>query len=121
MKRGSWVLGLSAIILASILVSNHHALAQGSNASISGIVQDQSRALIPGVTITVTNDETGIALTTLTNEAGAYGFPSITPGKYTLSAALPGIPHFDTQGFGYRPHAGAAGLHSGSGGGRNIR
>src|SRR5215813_13412200 len=67
------------------------AFAQGSNASISGIVQDPSKALVPGVTLTVTNQETGVTLTTVTNEAGAYGFPSIAPGKYTISAALPGF------------------------------
>jgi len=72
--------------------SGHAAFAQGrANASISGIVQDQSKALIPGVTVTLTNVETGVMPTTLTNEAGVYGFPSFTPGKYTLSASLPGF------------------------------
>jgi len=71
--------------------SANAAFAQGANASISGIVQDQSKALIPGVSVTATNTDTGVALTAITNEAGAYGFPSLTPGKYSVSASLPGF------------------------------
>jgi Carboxypeptidase regulatory-like domain len=79
--------------LAMLLVFGaSSAFSQGrANASISGIVQDQSKALIPGVSVTVTNVETGIKSTTVTNEAGAYGFPSVTPGKYSISASLPGF------------------------------
>src|SRR5262252_5929014 len=83
------------ISLAVLLVigagSGRPAFAQGANASISGIVQDQSKALIPGVTITLTNVDTGVSSTALTNESGAYGFPSATPGKYSISAALTGF------------------------------
>jgi hypothetical protein len=63
----------------------------GGTAALSGIVQDQSKALIPGVSVTATNVDTGIKLTTVTNEAGAYVFPSVLLGKYTLSASLPGF------------------------------
>src|SRR5262245_40720647 len=61
----------------------------GANTSIRGIVQDQSKALIPGVTVTATNVETGAKITTLTDETGRYGFPDLTPGKYTLAASVP--------------------------------
>ena len=67
------------------------AFAQGANASISGIVQDNTKALIPGVTITVTNTDTGVSVTALTNDSGAYGFPSMLPGKYSVSASLTGF------------------------------
>src|SRR5262245_64020516 len=80
-----------AVLLLVVLGAGSAAVAQVTNASISGIVQDQSGALIPGVTITITNAETGVALNTLTNEAGAYGFPSIAPGTYSLSASLSGF------------------------------
>ena len=61
------------------------------NSSIGGIVQDPSKALIPGVTITATNTQTGVVSTTLTNEAGAYNFPAILPGIYKLTASLTGF------------------------------
>jgi hypothetical protein len=92
MKHGSWAFVSLAILLVCEAFSVHVGFAQvGGNASISGIVQDQSKALIPGVSVTLTNVETGVMATTVTNESGAYGFPSITPGKYSLSGSLPGF------------------------------
>jgi hypothetical protein len=67
------------------------AFAQGANASISGIVQDNTKALIPGVTITLTNTETAVSVTALTNDSGAYAFPSTLPGKYSVTATLNGF------------------------------
>src|SRR5262245_20596142 len=91
MNHRSWVFCALAMLLVLGARSNA-ALAQGrANASISGIVQDQSKALIPGVSVTMTNVDTGVKSNTVTNEAGAYGFPSVTPGKYSLSATLPGF------------------------------
>src|SRR5215471_4067995 len=45
------------------------------NSAISGTVEDPGRALIPGVSITATNVETGVDARTLTNDAGSYSFP----------------------------------------------
>ena len=81
-----------SVLLCCVLVSN--AFGQTTNASIGGTVADSSGAFIPGVTITATNTQTGIVSTTLTNESGAYQFPSIQPGTYKVSAELPG---FQTQ------------------------
>ncbi len=61
------------------------------NAVMNGTVSDATGALIPGVEVTATNVNTGIVTTTMTNEAGAYNFPSVQPGRYNLSAALPGF------------------------------
>lgn len=67
------------------------ALSQGS-AQLGGIVTDPSKALLPGVTITVTNTETSVANSTITNETGAYNFASLQPGAaYRVSASLPGF------------------------------
>jgi hypothetical protein len=68
--------------------------AQSSNATVSGTVADSSGALIPGVTITATNTQTGIVTTVLTNESGTYNFASLQPGVYNFSSALVG---FQTQ------------------------
>src|SRR5215831_9011587 len=64
---------------------------QSVYSSISGSIEDASKALIPGVTVTATNVDTGVVSTTLSNEAGAYNFPSLLPGAYKLSADLPGF------------------------------
>src|SRR5688572_24267573 len=62
------------------------------NAQLSGTVTDPSAALLPGVTITVTNTDTGVVTVAITNESGTYVFPSLQPGKaYRVSASLPGF------------------------------
>src|SRR6266850_759323 len=62
------------------------------SARLGGIVTDATGALIPGVMITATNTETGVSTTTITNEAGAYSFPSLQPGRsYSVSAELSGF------------------------------
>ena len=72
------------------------ASSQSTNARVSGIVEDSSNALIPGVTVTATNTGTGVVSTNVTNEVGVYNFPSLLPGEYKVSATLPG---FQTQTF----------------------
>ena len=69
---------------------------QSSNASLSGSVSDATGALIPGVTVTATNNGTSVVTTVITNEAGVYSIPSLLPGVYKVSAELPG---FQTQTF----------------------
>jgi hypothetical protein len=58
---------------------------------VSGFVQDTTKANIPGVTITATNTDTGVATTVLTNDAGTYNFLSLLPGTYKLTAELLGF------------------------------
>src|SRR5689334_16582357 len=64
---------------------------QTSNASISGFVQDASQAVIPGVTVTATNTQTGVVTKAITNETGTYTILSLLPGTYKLTAELPGF------------------------------
>jgi len=64
------------------------------NSSIGGTVQDASQALIPGVTITALNTQTGVQTQTLSNESGAYNFAALIPGVYKVTAELAGFrPH----------------------------
>src|SRR5262245_21340487 len=73
-----------------------HAFAQTSNATVSGSVSDATGALIPGVTVTATNTQTGVVTTALSNEAGTYNFVSLQPGVYKVTAELSG---FQTQSY----------------------
>jgi len=84
----------AGLFLCFVLFTN--ALAQTTNATLGGTVSDASRALIPGVTVTATNTQTGIVSTTITNETGAYNFPSLQSGQYKVSAELAG---FQTQAY----------------------
>jgi len=62
-----------------------------ATASLVGTVEDSAKSLIPGVTITATSTGTGVVSTAITNESGAYSFPSLLPGTYNVSAVLPGF------------------------------
>src|ERR1041385_3563785 len=58
-------------------------------AEISGTVKDQSGAVLPGVEVTVTQTETGITRSAVTNETGSYVLSNLPIGPYKLEAALP--------------------------------
>ena len=77
--------------LCLILFIAASAFAQTTNASLSGTVADSTGARVPNVQISAKNTQTGVVLTNATNEAGVYVFPSIQPGMYQLTAALPGF------------------------------
>ena len=62
-----------------------------ATAQISGTVRDQSGAVLPGVEVTATQTDTGIARTAVTNETGSYVLPNLALGPYRLEAALPGF------------------------------
>src|SRR5262245_31996560 len=81
----------AAALLLSAVLSFPNAFAQTTNATLGGTVSDASGALIPGVTVTATNTQTGIVTTLVTNETGAYQFASLQTGVYKISAELPGF------------------------------
>jgi hypothetical protein len=85
---------MKKVFLAGTLVLSLCTAALAQNATLGGTVSDPSKALIPGVTVTSTNTQTGIVTTTITNETGSYNFPSLQSGTYRVSAQLPG---FQTQ------------------------
>src|SRR5262245_31906731 len=78
-------------VLCCLALSAHSLFAQQGNGTVSGLVQDATKALIPGVTVTLTNTATGVKDTRLSNESGAYGFPSVPPGTYKITAELSGF------------------------------
>src|SRR5437870_100352 len=81
-----------AIFVSLAICAN--VFAQTSNATLGGTISDSTSALIPGVTITATNTQTGIVSTVVSNEAGAYQFASLQTGISKVTAELPG---FQTQ------------------------
>src|SRR5688572_5436206 len=83
-------LGTPALIFA-LLCSGANGFGQGGSGTLTGTIDDASRALIPGVTVSALNPATGVLSTTVSNESGAYNIPSLTPGVYRLTAALPGF------------------------------
>lgn len=56
------------------------------NAAIQGTVTDASGAVIPGATVTATNQQTGVSSKTISSDAGTYRIPGLIPGTYNVTA-----------------------------------
>ena len=61
---------------------------------LNGTVVDSSQAVLPGVTITLTEETTGFTRNIVSNEVGRFVAIAVTPGRYTIKAELSG---FQTQ------------------------
>jgi len=72
--------------------------AQSELATLSGTVTDPSQAVLAGVAITVTNENTAAAAKSVTNQSGLYVIPELRPGVYTVQAALPSFKQYKQSG-----------------------
>src|SRR6187401_2169751 len=88
-------IGLCIAMVVSLFSANVWAQA---TAQIGGTVKDQTGAVLPGVEVTATQTETGIARNTVTNETGSYVLPNLATGPYRVEATLPGFRTFVQTG-----------------------
>jgi hypothetical protein len=90
---------LLTLLAAAVLLVPSPTLAQiGQTGTLTGTVADQSGAVLPGVTVTVTGESLiGGARTAVTDENGVYRFPALAPGSYTVSAELSGFKPFSQE------------------------
>ncbi|AMY08214.1 hypothetical protein LuPra_01407 [Luteitalea pratensis] len=91
------VLVLALVACASLALPTI-AAAQALYGSLTGTVTDNTGASIPGVTVTVTNEGTGLKLDTVTDGQGLYTIRNVMPGTYTLNAVLQGFKTFAQTG-----------------------
>ncbi len=75
--------------LAIVVASATRVFAQ--DASLTGTVVDETKAVLPGVTVTLTSVETGQTTIVVTDERGEYRLPKVLPGKYKMQAELTGF------------------------------
>src|SRR5689334_14599851 len=85
------------ICLFACVVTSGTVWAQAT-AQISGTVQDQSGAVLPGAEIRATQTQTTVMRMTISNETGAYVLPNLPLGPYKLEASLPGFRTFVQTG-----------------------
>ncbi len=79
------------LLLMSLCASALAAAAQQETATITGSVKDQSGAIVPKATVTVTNTQTNISVKTEADDAGFYRIPSLRPGEYSVTAESTGF------------------------------
>jgi trimeric autotransporter adhesin len=88
------LVGLAAV---AWVASVHGGGAQTFLGGVRGTVKDV-QGVIPGVAVTLVNDDTGVSRDTVSNDTGEYSFPAVPPGVYTLRATVQGFKTFERQG-----------------------
>jgi Carboxypeptidase regulatory-like domain/TonB-dependent Receptor Plug Domain len=80
-----------AFFIWGIFLIGRVASAQVDQGTITGVVQDASNAVIPGVQVKLTGTDTGLVLQNQTNGSGIYVFTPVKIGNYKISATSPGF------------------------------
>jgi len=86
------------VLLALLLSVSAFGQSQAANGSIEGTVTDSSSGVLPGVTVTITNSDTGAERSVTTNADGRYRALLLPLGRYRVVAELPGFKKFDQSG-----------------------
>src|SRR6266850_972879 len=86
------------VICAFVLLLTSSPASAQATAELAGRVTDASGAVLPGVTVTATQTDTGFTRTVVTEIAGTYVMPNLPTGPYRLEASLQGFRTFAQTG-----------------------
>ena len=89
---------VAACVLSALFLVSRFGLAQTTSSSLSGVVTDESGAVLPGAQVTVTNSETGVRRTLAADAAGRYLAAQLSPGTYEITVTAPGFETFVKSG-----------------------
>ena len=87
-----------SVLLAGLLVFTAIGSAQVTTARLYGTVEDSTGAVIPGVQVTVTNDDTGLVYTAESGASGDFVFNVLPVGTYTLRLEAEGFKAYESTG-----------------------
>src|ERR1700674_4148320 len=90
---------VTLIVLSLVLFVAGFALAQTFQASVSGIVNDPTGAVVPSAKVTVTDTERGTAYTATTNQDGVYLINNLIPSTYKVTAEASGFQTYQLNSF----------------------
>ncbi len=79
------------VLVAAMAMSPARPAAQTTNGVIAGIVTDAQGGILPGVTVTLRNADTGLTRTVVAEADGRYRAGGLPPGRYELRAELQGF------------------------------
>lgn len=82
---------LAVLVLALMVIAPSATAAQTTNGVISGTVNDAQGAVLPGVTITLRNAETGLTRSLVTESDGRFRVGGLPPGPYSIRGELQGF------------------------------
>ena len=86
------------VIILFLCLGSTYALAQGIYGTIRGRVQDTSGGIVPGATVTIYDEETGVSRTQVTTDVGSFNFPNLRIGSYRVEVEMPGFKKYIRDG-----------------------
>jgi hypothetical protein len=98
MKVSQRPLSLLLALGSLLLLLSATAHAQVTTADLVGTITDSSGAVVPGVTVALTNEATGVSRSATTGAGGTYIFTSLQPGRYKLTAEISGFRKVERTG-----------------------
>ncbi len=91
---------ITALVLAVAFGMATPGMAQTTNGVISGIISDAQGGVLPGVSVTGRNPDTGLTRTVVTESDGRFRLAALPPGRYELKVELAGFGTVDVPAFG---------------------
>ncbi len=79
------------LVLLSIVALGAPGYAQVTTATLYGLIRDTSGAVVPGASVTATNDATGVTREGVSDAAGEFAMPALPSGTYTVKIDLSGF------------------------------
>jgi len=89
--------GHAWLTAALVFLAGSQVLAQTYHGGLRGAVRE-SGGVVPGVSVTLRSEATGISRSTQTNHAGEYAYVTVEPGTYTLRASMQGFKTIESKG-----------------------
>src|SRR5689334_12597219 len=89
---------VAVLVFVLHLLSPHAAAAQAVRGTVLGTITDKTGAVLPGVTVTVTNTETGVMQNTVSDSQGRYTVTDLLPGTYSVESSLTGFQKIVREG-----------------------
>lgn len=84
-------------MVCALLIAAGPAASQTFTGGLRGAVTEAG-GVVPGVAVELVNEATGVTRTATTNSNGEYNFAAVTPGTYTVRAALAGFKTYESRG-----------------------
>ena len=92
------LLAIMMVLTASLAISLNVSWAQDARGSIGGRVSDSQDAVISGARVVAANEQTGVSVSGITNESGAFRLPFLLPGRYRVSVEMSGFRTYAQSG-----------------------
>ena len=85
---------VTLVVCAALAIASPAFAQGGTTQTISGIVVDTGGGVVPGAEVQLKNNATGVAQSQISNSEGAFSFPGMQVGTYTVTVTLTGFKTF---------------------------